>query len=252
MNVHHRRAFAIFVGIVMIPAVQARAGEYSFSRIVDSDSFGPATAGTTVLSDQSLGLNNNGTAVFATYNRSINATASDTRIYTANAGGPLNLIVAEGSSPNGQDTQYLGSFGYGASINDSGVVAYWKETSVFNAGYVTQGIYRSDGTTIYEATVSNSQPLMPQMATAINNSGEVAFFVDNHMDAEHLQQALMKGNGSTLVTVASVSSGGFSSINDSDGNVCTINSAGAVAFTAYGPAPLTSGVYVGSGGPLTT
>ncbi|MBI3839219.1 MAG: hypothetical protein HY288_14965 [Planctomycetia bacterium] len=246
MNVHHYRLFAILVAIVVIPPVHARAGAYSFSLIVDQASLPQPTQGLgSVLSPHALGLNKNGTAVFATYNVNFANLASGTRIYTANAGGPLNLIAAEGSS--GQVIQNLAPFGVGESINDSGVVAYWKSTQAPTGS--TEGIYRSDGATIYEVVATSSNQLLPQEPTAINNSGEVAFLVDNTIDATHSQQALMKGNGSTLVTVASVSNNRFSSI---DNAYPAINSAGAVAFPAHGPVPLTSGIYVGSGGPLTT
>jgi hypothetical protein len=209
----------------------ANAVPYNFVRVADSTTIDVGSLPDAGFSGHYLqfDLNNSGTMVFGTV-----LPSGQTRIYTGN-GGPLSLVAAD--DPAAGVVLQPES----VSINDFNVVSYMRQSNPDDI----RGIYRSDGTTIYEAALSGPRP--PERPTAINNSGQVAFFVPNYRAGVN---AVLRGDGATLVEIAATDLNGFDSISPV---ATSINSAGTVAFVAN-VSPMTSyehgGVYAGSGGAL--
>ena len=227
--------FAAVLLVIATCSFHAHAANYDFTRVAIDTDFGPGSLNQTTSATRGFDFNNAGTMVFGV------SAAGQTRLYTG-SGGPLSLVAAD--NPTGPTPNYLSSAG--ASINDSGVVAYWKQTPGPGTEFVTRGIYTSGGATIYAAAINALNPVAPERWTDINNYGEVAFWIDAYYFTD--DATILKGSGGATTTIASMSNNGFNRI---DPHTFSINEFGAVAFLASNPGTL-NGVFAGNGGALTT
>jgi hypothetical protein len=129
------------------------------------------------------------------------------------------------------------------SINNGGDIAFKSERNT-DAG-VVDGIYRADAgggiTPIFEVPAGGGA-LLANGSPSMNDSGQVSFGASTS-DGE---QVILRGDGTTLTTIASTSTE-FASFE----NNTSINTAGEVAFDGQLDSGA-SGLFSGSGGTTTT
>jgi hypothetical protein len=130
------------------------------------------------------------------------------------------------------------------SINTRGDIAFKSDR-----GAASDGIYRANAgggiTTIAEVAPGSGFALLANGNPSMNDSGQVAFGASPSAGG----QAIMRGDGTTLTTIASTSTQrrGFASF----GNNTSINDAGEVAFDGQLGSGA-RGLFSGTGGATTT
>ena len=244
-----RRLVAITVVAAITLDGPAVATEYQFTRIVDSTMLPPGSLSLMPdpINRYAYDLNNAGTVVFHTTFANQGGDTIHPKIYTSN-GAFLHLVDETVFGPSSERILH----NQGASINDAGVVAYYRKDSVPNT--FTESIRRSDGVAAYTATYTNvsGYDAVPPLSdrAAINNTGAVAFFTGNGGTSAS-NAAILKESTGTLTTIATLNDEhGFSSF----AGLLSLNDQGTVAFSAYasGGSPSTYNIYASDGmGPLT-
>jgi hypothetical protein len=216
---------AVLVVLFALPASGRAAMPYTYTLIADSSAFSDFK------SYAGLSLSADGTVVFMlTHNNSANV------IYTGN-GGPLTAVPLIG--PTGPVA--VSNVGGTPAINAGDTIAIQGVPP--GAG---DGIFISNGGTLIQVVTNlGGYPFFGFAQPSINDAGNVAFVAEF---------------GLGLGAFRSEPGGGFTDIVDNTGvfdgfvnNSVSLNDAGQVAFAArYNTGPVSSGVFVGSGGALTT
>jgi hypothetical protein len=224
-GVRHSVATLATLAFVFCLTTSARAAPYTFTLIADSRFFSDFQ------SFRSPSLGANGTVVFMlTENNGPNT------IFTGN-GGALTAIPLIGPAGTVGATSVAGT----PAINAAGTIAL--QGAPQGGG---DGIYLSNGGPLIQvATNLGGFPFLGFAPPSINGFGRVAFVAD-----------FGGGQGA----FRSEPGGQFTDIVDNTGvfdgfvnNLVSINDAGQVAFFArFKAGPINSGVFVGSGGALTT
>ena len=129
------------------------------------------------------------------------------------------------------------------SINTGGDIAFKSDR-----GAAEDGIYRAnaggDVTTIAEVAPGTGFALVANGNPSMNDSGQVSFGASPSPDGG---QAIMRGDGTTLTTIATTQGTGFASFGDNT----SINDSGEVAFDAQLGSGA-SGLFSGTGAATTT